>query len=67
MDFYFFYILIRSQIRFTNPTKSQLLVPLQKVSPAVASINVVQLREYSTNSMFDDPFFRIYVSIRIAS
>ena len=31
---------------------------IQKVSPAVASINVVQLREYRTNSMFDDPFFR---------
>jgi len=31
---------------------------IQKVSPAVASINVVQLREYRTNSLFDDPFFR---------
>ncbi len=31
---------------------------IQKVSPAVASIDVVQLREYSTNSLFDDPFFR---------
>jgi len=31
---------------------------IKKVSPAVASINVVQLREYRTNSMFDDPFFR---------
>lgn len=31
---------------------------IQKVSPAVASINVIQLREYRTNSLFDDPFFR---------
>jgi len=31
---------------------------IQKVSPAIASINVVQLREYRTNSLFDDPFFR---------
>ncbi len=31
---------------------------IEKVSPAVASINVVQLREYTTNSLFNDPFFR---------
>lgn len=31
---------------------------IEKVNPAVASINVVQLKEYSTQSYFDDPFFR---------
>ena len=31
---------------------------IDKVSPAVASINVVQLKEYSTQSFSNDPFFR---------
>lgn len=31
---------------------------IQKVTPAIASINVIQVREYRTNSLFDDPFFR---------
>ncbi len=31
---------------------------IKKVSPAVASINVIQLKEYATRSPFYDPFFQ---------
>jgi len=33
---------------------------IEKVSPAVASINVIQLKEYATRSPFNDPFFQYF-------
>ncbi|NOZ75165.1 MAG: trypsin-like serine protease [FCB group bacterium] len=33
---------------------------IRKVSPAVASINVIQLKEYATRSPFNDPFFQYF-------
>ncbi len=31
---------------------------IEKVSPAVASINVIQVKEFKTTPLFNDPFFR---------
>lgn len=31
---------------------------IEKVSPAVASINVIQVKEFKTSPLFNDPFFR---------
>lgn len=33
---------------------------IQDVSPAVASVNVTQVREYATRSPFNDPFFQFF-------
>ncbi len=49
---------IHSQDSVYQSRQSAITRAIKKVSPAVASINVVQLREYTTNSLFDDPFFR---------
>jgi len=49
---------IYSQNSIYDSRHSAITRAIEKVSPAVASINVVQLREYTTNSFFDDPFFR---------
>ena len=49
---------IQSQDSVYQSRQTAITNAIQKVSPAVASIDVVQLREYSTNSLFDDPFFR---------
>ncbi len=49
---------IHAQDSIYESRESAITRAIKKVSPAVASINVVQLREYSTNSLFDDPFFR---------
>ncbi len=49
---------INSQDSVYQSRQSAITRAIEKVSPAVASINVVQLREYTTNSLFDDPFFR---------
>ena len=50
--------IIHPQDSIYNSRHSAITRAIEKVSPAVASINVVQLREYTTNSFFDDPFFR---------
>ena len=60
---YFMLIALLSQFNFAQNSvydsrKSAITNAIEKASPAVASINVVQLREYQTNSPFDDPFFR---------
>ena len=31
---------------------------IEKISPAIASINVVQLSEFGRSSIFNDPFFK---------
>ena len=49
---------IHAQDSIYGSRESAITRAIKKVSPAVASINVVQLREYTTNSLFDDPFFR---------
>ncbi len=49
---------INSQNSVYQSRQSAITRAIEKVSPAVASINVVQLREYTTSSLFDDPFFR---------
>lgn len=50
--------IIHSQDSIYDSRHSAITRAIEKVSPAVASINVVQLREYTTNSLFNDPFFR---------
>lgn len=50
--------IIHSQDSIYDSRHSAITRAIKKVSPAVASINVVQLKEYSTQSYFDDPFFR---------
>ena len=50
--------IIHSQDSIYDSRHSAITRAIEKVSPAVASINVVRLREYTTNSLFDDPFFR---------
>lgn len=49
---------IHSQDSVYQSRQSAITRAIKKVNPAVASINVVQLREYTTKSPFDDPFFR---------
>jgi serine protease Do len=39
--------------RYTAITRA-----IEKVSPAVASINVIQVKEFQTSPLFNDPFFR---------
>ena len=50
--------IIHPQDSIYDSRHSAITRAIEKVSPAVASINVVRLREYTTNSLFDDPFFR---------
>ena len=49
---------IVTNVPVDNSRYSAITRAIKKVSPAVASINVVQMREYSTNSFYNDPFFR---------
>ncbi|MBU0528969.1 trypsin-like peptidase domain-containing protein [bacterium] len=49
---------INSQNSINQSRESAITRAIAKVSPAIASINVIQLKEYSTNSYFNDPFFR---------
>jgi serine protease Do len=49
---------VHAQDSIYDSRHSAITRAIEKVSPAVASINVIQLREYTTNSLFDDPFFR---------
>lgn len=49
---------IHAQDSIYQSRHSAITRAIKKVSPAVASINVVQLKEYATRSYFDDPFFR---------
>ena len=50
--------MIHSQDSIYDSRQSAITRAIEKVSPAVASINVVQLKEYSTQSAYNDPFFR---------
>jgi len=50
--------MIYSQDSINDSRQSAITRAIEKVSPAVASINVVQLKEYSTQSNYNDPFFR---------
>ncbi len=50
--------IIHSQDSVNDSRQNAITKAIQKVSPSVASINVIQLREYTTSSLFDDPFFR---------
>jgi len=54
----FFTSIIRSQDSIYDSRHSAITRAIEKVSPAVASINVVQLKEYSTQSYYNDPFFK---------
>lgn len=54
----FVFGLVHGQNSLIESRTNAITSAIQKVSPAVASINVIQLREYRTNSLFDDPFFR---------
>ncbi len=49
---------IQAQDSIYQARESAITRAIKKVSPAVASINVVQLKEYSTQSYYNDPFFR---------
>ena len=50
--------IIHSQDSIDDSRQSAITRAIEKASPAVASINVVQLKEYSTQSYYNDPFFR---------
>jgi len=53
-----FSVVIHAQDSIFQSRESAITRAIKKVSPAVASINVVQLKEYSTQSYYNDPFFR---------
>ncbi|MFQ6613813.1 MAG: hypothetical protein ACE5D1_03130, partial [Fidelibacterota bacterium] len=48
------------QTELTRSRETALTRAIRKVSPAVASINVIQLKEYATRTPFNDPFFQYF-------
>ena len=50
----------------TNSRKNIITETVQKVSPAIVGINVIEIRQYRDpfSSMFDDPFFRQFFGNR---
>ncbi len=50
----------------TNSRKNIITETVEKVSPAIVGINVIEIRQYSNpfGSFFDDPFFRQFFGNR---
>lgn len=48
-------------VNTTNSRQTMITRAVERVSPAIVGINVIQIREYRTRSLFsDDPFFRYF-------
>ena len=53
-----FFSLLHSQFDINKSRETAITRAIERVSPAVASINVIQLKEVATRSPFYDPFFQ---------
>jgi serine protease Do len=51
---------LRAEFGLDRSRQNAITKAIREVSPAVASINVIQLKEYVTPTPFTDPFFRYF-------
>ena len=56
--FLVFFCFLPSQNDITQSRDTAITRAIKRVSPSVASINVIQLKEVTTRSLFNDPFFQ---------
>ena len=53
------YVLISQEDRYSS-RHNAITRAIQNISPAVASVNVIQLKEIARRSPFSDPFFEFF-------
>ncbi len=58
--FFFLVSVLSAQTDLLFSRENAITTAIKKVSPAVASVNVVQLKEISRRSPFSDPFFEFF-------